>query len=177
MSDVRFTSDGFVDMEQFPDDGTDLGAAELDALRTTLLADPVEEPTDDQWDAMFDDVVADGETGPFAVDAPADDVATDPAGTDTDTDADTDVDVDADVDTTDLDTTDLDATDDAEATDDLVFHPGEDDATTDDLDLDYDADGGLDLSPSDDGVDDAYSPDALDDGPADIANNDFEDLL
>jgi hypothetical protein len=168
MSDLRFDSEGFLDMEQFPDDGTDMDVAELDALRATLHADPVDEPTDEQWDAMFDDVVAGDDAGPFALDDG--DVVTDDPTADDDLVAD-DADVDA-------DTADLDGSDDTEATDDLVFHPADDDANVDDLDLAYDdTDGGLDLGASDDGVDDAYAPEALDEGPADIANNDFEDLL
>jgi hypothetical protein len=152
---LRLDADGHLDMDQFPDDGTDLTGPALDQLRETLHADPVEEPTPEQWDAMFDDVITDGDTGPFALD--------DVEGLTTDDGVDADQQIDDDVT---VETTEADA-------DDLA------DVTADDLDLDLDTtgyDGGLDLTP-DDVVDDAYAPDALDDAPAEVANNDFEDLL
>jgi hypothetical protein len=161
---LQLDADGYLDMDQFPDDGTDLADADLAALRDALHSDPVEEPTDQQWDAMFDDVVAAGDAGPFAVDDvegltgdieyDADDSATpDPD------------DVLDDGDAPDADDLDLPA-------DDLAL----DDVAADDLDLDVPGADGLDLTP-DDTVDDAFSADAFDDAPADIANNDFEDLL
>lgn len=160
---LQLDADGYLDMDQFPDDGTDLAGPELDALRDTLHADPVDEPTAEQWDAMFDDVVAGGDTGPFAVDDVDGLVADDVFGTDDGpVDDDLPVDDDASID----DPADDDVTD------------GLDLDGTDDLDLgldDVDVDGGLDLA-ADDGVDDAYATDALDDGPADLSH-DFEDLL
>jgi hypothetical protein len=162
---LRLDADGYIDMDQFPDDGTDLAGPELDQLREVLHADPVEEPTAEQWDAMFDDVVAGDVTGPFAVDdvegltADAGDLAGDePFGA---TDGADDV----------LGEGDLPDADDL-AADDLDL-----DGTVDDLDLDVDVDAGLDLAPTSDGVEDPFSVDGLDDAPADIANNDFEDLL
>ncbi|HEX7134940.1 MAG TPA: hypothetical protein VF228_20365 [Iamia sp.] len=146
---LRLDADGYLDMDQFPDDGTDLAGPELDQLRETLHADPVEEPTPEQWDAMFDDVVTVDGTGPFALDD-VDGLTTDD-GFDAGGDGLPDVD------------------------DGLPDDLPVDDA--DDLDLDpTDYDGGLDLTP-DDVVDDAYTPEALDDAPAEVANNDFEDLL
>ncbi len=64
---LSLDADGFVDMDQFPDDGSDLGAGDLDALRAVLHADPVDEPTDDHWHAMFDSVVAGADDGPFSL--------------------------------------------------------------------------------------------------------------
>lgn len=67
MSDaLAFDVDGYVDMEQFPDDGTEVDDAVADDLRDRLLADPVDEPTAADWDAMCSDAVAD--TDPFEVD-------------------------------------------------------------------------------------------------------------
>lgn len=183
---LQLDSDGYLDMDQFPDDGTDLADAELAQLRDTLHADPVEEPTDQEWDAMFDEVVAGEDTGPFAVDD------TDALPTDLDADGD-DVfglgeSAGEELDSADDGSTDDDgsaASDDGLSDDGLPDGlpddgladdgPALDDGGIEDLDLTYD-DGGLDLTP-DDVADDAFAADALDDAPADIANNDFEDLL
>ncbi len=156
---LQLDADGYLDMDQFPDDGTDLAGPELDQLREVLHADPVEEPTPEQWDAMFDDVVATGDAGPFALDdgdLPADDVDA-PSPSDDAVDA----------------TDDLDRTDDDVSSDEVGVA---DELDGFDLDTtgaeDPDLDAGLDLA--DGAVDDAYTSD---DGPSDIAGNDFEDLL
>ncbi len=169
MSGLELDADGYIDMSQFPDDGTDLAGVELDQLREVLHSDPVDEPTPQQWDAMFDDAVGAGDTGPFALD--------DVEGLTGDLGYEADQTSTADPDDV-LDPDDLpdaeDAADDLDLpADDL---DGLDDVTTDDLDLDLPVDDGLDLAPADD-LDDAFAHDALDDAPADIANNDFEDLL
>jgi hypothetical protein len=60
MSDVGtfdFDADGYVDMSLFPDDGTELGDAELADLRETLLTDPIEDVAPADWEAMVEDVV------------------------------------------------------------------------------------------------------------------------
>ena len=165
---LQLDADGYLDMDQFPDDGTDLADADLAGLRDALHSDPVEEPTDQQWDAMFDDVVTAGDTGPFALD----DV--DGLTDDLDLEADSSAAPDADdvIDDDDLPDVDDGADDLDVPTDDL----GLDDVDADDLDLDITVDDGLDLTP-DDAVDDAFPADGFDDAPADIANNDFEDLL
>lgn len=165
---LQLDADGYLDMDQFPDDGTDLADADLAGLRDALHSDPVEEPTDQQWDAMFDDVVAAGDAGPFALDE-VDGLTGDLEGeTDGSATADAD-DVLADDDLPDAD----DGADDLDLpTDDL----GLDDVGADDLDLDVTVDDGLDLTP-DDTVDEALSTDGLDDAPEGIANNDFEDFL
>lgn len=162
---LQLDADGFVDMDQLPDD--DLSEADLTQLRDTLHSDPVEEPTAEQWDAMFDDAVAGADDGPFALED-VDGLVTDDGSSSDDPAAAADPD----------DADDLDADTDGSDTDgpdgDLFALDG-----TDDLDLGLDGtdlDGGLDLAP-DDTVDDAFSPDALDDAPADVAGNDFEDLL
>lgn len=166
---LQLDPDGYLDMDQFPDDGTDLADADLASLRDTLHADPVDEPSAEQWDAMFDEVITTGDTGPFALEdvdglVSDDGVFSDaaPASDDVVDDISPDDDLSADDDLSDDDGgIDLDA-----PADDLDL----------DLDLDVDVDGGLDLA-ADDGVDDAFAVDALDDGPAEVANNDFEDLL
>lgn len=169
MSGLELDADGYIDMSQFPDDGTDLAGPELDQLREALHSDPVEEPTPEQWDAMFDDAVGPGDTGPFALD----DVEglTGDLGDEADQASVPDPDDVVD---------DGDLADGDEAPDDLDLAPDDIDGlaevTPDDLDLDLPVDDGLDLAP-DDGLDDAFAPDGLDDVPADIANNDFEDLL
>lgn len=198
---LQLDADGFVDMDQFPDDGTDLPEADLAELRDTLHSDPVDEPTDAEWDAMFDQVLASDDTGPFTVDDV--DVAADGADTDAGDDlfgaeagealADEDASSDdadpssddADTSSDDVDTVDVDA---ASADVDDLGLDGSTDVDVADLDLDgstdldvtaddLDYDGGLDLTVPDDGLDDAFAADAVDDVPADIANNDFEDLL
>ena len=69
MSDLGLDADGFVDMDQFPDDGTDLGGDDLVDLRTALHADPVVEPSDEVWDDMFSEALAGGQNdGPFGLD-------------------------------------------------------------------------------------------------------------
>lgn len=174
---LQLDADGYLDMDQFPDDGTDLAGPDLDRLRDALHADPVDEPTAEQWDAMFDDVVAGGDTGPFAVDD-VDGLVGDADG-DGDLFATDDPDLPADEAEVDADDApvddDLDTTD---ATDDLDGLDGLDLDGADDLDpglADVDVDGGLDLA-ADDGADDVFTTDALDDAPADISH-DFEDLL
>jgi hypothetical protein len=180
---LQLDADGFVDMDQFPDDGTDLGETDLVSLRDTLHSDPVVEPTDAEWDAMFDEVVTADDSGPFAVDgsdAPVDDggdlfgaeageAAAEMAVDDGDAAAADDADLADDVAADDA-AADLDL----DASEDLAF----DDVPADDVDVtaDLDLDGGLDLT-ADDGLDDSFAVDAVDDVPADIANNDFEDLL
>lgn len=150
---LQLDPDGFLDMDQFPDDGTELAAADLAELRETLHSDPVEEPTSEQWDAMFDEVVAADPAGPFAVD-----------------------DLDAPVADIDGDLFALDgAAGEGLAPDDLA----PDGAGDPDLDLDGadlegpDVDDGLDLAP-DDGLDDGFPADALDDA---ATSHDVEDLL
>jgi hypothetical protein len=172
---LQLDADGYLDMDQFPDDGTDVAGADLDQLREVLHSDPVEEPTAEQWDAMFDDVVTVEDAGPFALD----DVDGLVPDADADLFPDSSTDVDADVDGSDVDGSDVDATDPGEDGDvALVNDPGDldlDGVTGDDLDIDLAPDLDLDLAP-DDTIDDVYTPDALDDGPADISH-DFEDLL
>lgn len=74
--ELRFGEDGFVDMDAFPDDGTDLDPGALSDLREALLSDPVTEPDAVGWDALLDaalDAPADeppAVDGPFAVDGP-----------------------------------------------------------------------------------------------------------
>jgi len=166
LDDLQLDADGYLDMDQYPDDGTDIAGPELDQLREVLHSDPVEEPTAEQWDAMFDDVVAVEDAGPFAVDdvdglvpegesdlfADSSDADDPEAASDVDASSDDDADPLADGDDLDLDG-----------------------VTADDLDVDLAPDLDLDLAP-DDTVDDVYAPEALDDGPADISH-DFEDLL
>lgn len=76
MSDaLAFDDSGYVDMAQFPDDGTDLDAGATDDLRTRLLADPVDEPTAEDWAELCTDAIADA--GPFDDGAPFPDPAAD----------------------------------------------------------------------------------------------------
>lgn len=64
---VILGDDGMLDMEQFPDDELD-PATESD-VRQALLSDPVEEPSDEVWDDMFDHALAEAEpAGPFDAD-------------------------------------------------------------------------------------------------------------
>jgi hypothetical protein len=164
---LQLDADGYLDMDQYPDDGTDLAGAELDQLREALHSDPVEEPTAEQWDAMFDDVVTAGDTGPFALDDVEGLTVDDGGETSTPDDV--------------LDGDDLpdaeDLPDDGDVPVDDLDGLALDDAGADDLDLDVttDLDGGIDLA-TDHDVDDVFSPEALDDAPADISH-DFEDLL
>lgn len=53
-----FDADGYVDMDRFPDDGTDVDDAAFDDLRARLLADPVDEPGSEAWEDMCADAVA-----------------------------------------------------------------------------------------------------------------------
>lgn len=69
---VILDEDGMLDMEQFPDDGTEVDSATESDVREALLSDPVAEPSDQVWEDMFDHALAEAEpTGPFASD-PAD---------------------------------------------------------------------------------------------------------
>lgn len=52
LDDLRLDADGYLDMSQF--DAGDLDAGALDDLRTALLDDPVDEPTDDEWTSLVD---------------------------------------------------------------------------------------------------------------------------
>lgn len=159
---LQLDPDGYVDMSQFPDDGTDLAGPELDQLREALHADPVDEPTAEQWDAMFDDVLTADATGPFALD--------DVEGLTGD------LDLDGDDGAFDLATDDGDDLDDPGLDDDLDDTGLDDPSLDDDLDVTADLDdGGLDLAP-DDLADDAFAVAEVDDTPADISH-DFEDLL
>lgn len=65
---LAFDADGYVDMDRFPDDGTDVDAAVHDDLRARLLADPVDEPGPEAWEDMCADAVAGAD--PFDVDDP-----------------------------------------------------------------------------------------------------------
>lgn len=83
LDSVVLDADGFIDMEQFADDGTELGDADLASLHDALRADPVDEPSADAWDALVDDVVATEDAdidasafahdGPFPTDGAAED--------------------------------------------------------------------------------------------------------
>lgn len=169
-SGLQLDDDGFVDMAQFPDDGTDLGADELADLRDVLHADPVEEPTAEAWDAMFDEVVTAADDGPFGLD---DGLGADDLFTDTDLGDDGSPAFDTD----DADT-EPDADDDGGGIVDDVDDGGLglDDLDGGDVDLDVDLDGVIDVTPTD-VVDDHYDVDGADvDTPADISH-DFEDTL
>lgn len=172
---LSLDADGFVDMDQFPDDGTDVAGPDLDALREALHSDPVDEPTAEEWDAMFDSVVS-GDDGPFTVDGGDADGGVDPSavegadaaegafaldddGTDTDDGA------------VEVDDAGLDLDDDGLALEDTGLDL--DDTGLDDPLFD---DGGLDLGTDDAGTDD-YAVDTVADLPDGIANNDFEDFL
>ncbi|HMJ75903.1 MAG TPA: hypothetical protein VK507_08015 [Iamia sp.] len=169
---LQLDGDGYLDMDQFPDDGTDIAGADLAELREVLHSDPVEEPTAEQWDAMFDDVVAVEDAGPFALDdvdglvPEAESVsADDPFAVDDGDGVDGGDGVDA-----------TDAGEDGDVA--LANDPDDldlDGVTPDELDVDLAPDLDLDLAP-DDTIDDVYTPEVLDDGPADISH-DFEDLL
>lgn len=170
---LSLDADGFVDMDQFPDDGSDLGGDDLEDLQAALRSDPLVEPTDEQWDAMFDQVMEGVDDGPFALDdadpgldaaAIADDDAFDVAlATEDDLD-----DPDVDVDDADLDDADLD--------DIGVSGNGFDPVDDVDLGVDPYDDGGLDLTPEP-VHDDPFAADGVDDVPVDLANNDLEDFL
>lgn len=171
MSDLTIDDDGFVDMDQFPDDGSDLAAEDLADLRAALHADPVDEPTPEAWDAMFHDVFTGADDGPFGLEdgLVADDLVTDVPDLDAGAEG-----VDADLD----DGTDHEAEGgDGDVVDDLDDGGlGADDVPADDLDVDVDLDGILDVAPVDGGAD-HYDVDGADvDTPADISH-DFEDTL
>jgi len=186
---LQLDPDGYVDMDQFPDDGTDLGEVDLAQLRQALHSDPVDEPTDAEWEAMYDEVVASDDGGPFALDdggsvfaddgdgdlfgAEAGDAAADLSDDDTSSD-DTDADVDAEALATDGVDPDGDAGDVAGLGDDGLGGDDIDVSTDLDLDaeLDLDLDAGLDLT-----TDDGFADDVVDDVPATVDGTDFEDLL
>ncbi|QYG91106.1 hypothetical protein HC251_00765 [Iamia sp. SCSIO 61187] len=171
---LELDADGFVDMDQFPDDGSDLVGADLEQLRAALHADPVDEPTPEQWDAIVDDVVGlDLDAGPFAVDDP-DPLLPDPAEDGTDDAAPDDLDdVDPDGDEPGEADAGADDADGVAEVDDDVDLDG-----LDDVDVDLDLDGGLDLMTADDAGDDPFdaAADGADDAAADVGP-DFEDLL
>jgi len=163
---LSLDADGYLDMDQFPDDGTDLAGQDLADLRDALLSDPVDEPTPDEWDALLDDVVTDD--GPFALDDPdgttfayegieggADDLA-DPAPDGAEADADSD-----------------DAGDDAGGEGDGFDPLDAADLGDDGLDL---ADGGLDLLDEAGAGDDGSVPDVPDE-PLPNVGPEFEDYL
>lgn len=164
MTDIHLDDDGFVDMDQFPDDGTDLAAADLAALRDVLRADPVDEPTPEAWDAMFDEAVTTAADGPFGLD---DGLVADPfdgAGLEDRGDGSA---IPAD------DALDPDGDEDGIADGGAL---GFDDGDGGDVDLDVDLDGVIDVNP-DDVAATAYDVDGADvETPADISH-DFEDTL
>ncbi len=71
LDSISLDASGFLDMDSFTD-GSDLSDDALAGLRDTLLSDPVDEPSDDDWSALVDDAVVDAEaadaSGPFTVD-------------------------------------------------------------------------------------------------------------
>lgn len=206
IDDLPLGADGFLDMDAFAADDTDLGGEALADLRATLHADPVDEPTVEEWDAMFETVVA-GDDGPFGLDgdllsdpvdlddgaAGADDVfAVDDLDTDVDPDDIDDIDdLDTEVDPDDLGGDDGDGgdlfADDGGPDDDgggIVEDLddgglGLDDVDTGDIgdfDIDVDLDGGLDAGPAT-LVDDGFDVGDVEvEAPADISH-DFEDTL
>lgn len=176
---LELDADGFVDMDQFPDDGTDLVGADLDQLRATLHSDPVDEPTPEQWEAIVDDVVGlDLDAGPFAVDDPDAPLA-DPVEDGTADDAPDDGGAG---DPGDADPGDADPGDADPGGDDAVVGGGPDDVDVDlldDIDPDLDLDHGLGLLPADDSADDTVDAGFADhtvDAAPDVGP-DFEGLL
>lgn len=177
LDSISLDASGFLDMDSFTD-GSDLSDDVLAGLRDTLLSDPVDEPSDDDWSALVDEVVVDADpaddAGPFTVDdgdiagvrdASADDDApADDASAEGDEQADDDLALD-DHDEPAEDTTD----------DDVVDDGG-------DVDLDVEADAtdliGLDLLELD-AAGDATADLSFDTEPESVADisHDFEDLL
>lgn len=172
---LALDADGFFDMDQFPDDGSDLADAERADLQAALRSDPVEEPTDDVWDALLEvavgggasEEVVDDLTGPFALGggegdqleglAPIDAVIDAPI--DLEGDEQEDGHIHDDFETTDADHGDLDALDTADA--ELEALDDAPAALDGDLDLDLDPD------PSDLGAETLHGFDLLDDGRID----------
>lgn len=175
-------AEGFLDMDAFPADGPDLPEADVVHLRTALLADPVDEPTPDEWSILLDQTLAEApdpfdDPGPFTFDdvdleaptaRPADLVDTDDAS---DPDAEVDHGPDGDDDASLDHDHDLDAGDALDAVFDLdganTLAPG--------LDGHGDLDGGLDVA-VDPGGDDLFAPSDEVDGLADAAP-DIDDPL
>lgn len=73
LDDLDLDADGFLDMAQFG--AEELSEAELADLRTELLDDPVDEPTDDRWSELLDHAF---ETDAELDTAPVDDLGFDP---------------------------------------------------------------------------------------------------
>lgn len=71
LDSISLDASGFLDMDDFSD-GSDLPDDAVAGLHDALLADPVDEPSDDDWAVLVDDVVADAgepaDGGPFSVD-------------------------------------------------------------------------------------------------------------
>lgn len=64
---IVLDADGHLDMDQFPDDGTDLDAEALSALRGALHDDPVEEPSAEEFTGIVDGITnGAADDGPFA---------------------------------------------------------------------------------------------------------------
>ena len=152
---LRLDDDGFLDMEQFPSDSVDLGDADLAELRAALLGDPVDEPSDDQWESFLDHAF---EVGADTGDAPVADLDFDPVAEpglfDTGDDASF------------ADLLDADADTDDGAVDDL----GLDDLGSDDLDDPFDA---FDLA----GPDPSEVDLPIDVDEPTVTTDDFEDPL
>ena len=151
MDGLRLDADGYLVMDAYGA-GPELSDDEVLDLRDALLADPVEEPTADEWSDLVDGAVeVDAvDAGPFAIDdLPLTDDGADPSVDLVDADgaeADLDADPDADADAPDPDD-DLADVDASVAVDDWALDGG-------DVDLDLvELDGGDDLFPADAGDD------------------------
>jgi hypothetical protein len=75
LDDLPLDASGFLDMDQFPDDGTVLADDALAELHDALLADPVDEPTEDDWAGLVGEVLVDDDDAPFDVGADDDPAA------------------------------------------------------------------------------------------------------
>lgn len=164
---LRLGADGYLDMEVYGA-GPELGEDEVLDLRDALLADPVDEPTADEWTGLVDGALGAEPAldGPFALDdIPAAD-GTDDLGT-------------ADLASSDADDTDADDAGSPELDDDsLDVSDTTFDADPSSTELDWALDGGeADLEVVElDGGDDLFP----DDGGQDVLPEvvpDIEDLL
>ncbi|HYI62002.1 MAG TPA: hypothetical protein VEW93_09390 [Acidimicrobiales bacterium] len=156
LDSIPLDSSGYLDMDGFPDDGSVLADDALADLHQALLADPVDEPADEDWSSLVAGALDDAEPadGPFAVgdDDPVAGVRHEDAPTDDDPDG---------TEGGEIDVADSDGPEGGEADDTGTDLP-DDDGTGPDLDLDGDLGAedlvGLDLLDPDD---EAVGVDAL----------------
>lgn len=188
VDDLRLDPDGFLDMTPFTEE-VDLSDTEVVDLRAALHADPVEEPTAEEWAGLLDGVLSAEpvETGPFDLDDPGvGDDPFDPGGASDEALHDAATGDDPEADDADPEADDADGAG-GETSDDLDLDGGDAsvDALAPDVDgldtelgLGIDDDDGwsLDDSDADPGPDDLLPDDAPGDALPDVMS-DLDDLL